>query len=324
MPSNSAALIQINRDVSTFASPGKNPPFFAASAATLEWSPQETTLRLRQIPANVVTPTPGIGLFLVLPPNPSDGDTYDFVDADGSCSTSNVVAVVADPTQLPASSIPKFTGFTFPPGLGVTPSVAVPFLSASAAGSFTFDAEANVWIVSFGANALVDKQSNYIGTVAATGSAAVSPGDFAGGAAIILAAFNLNRVGAGFFRVAVTLTGTLSGADDLLLTLETLNNVTAFTGGTSIGSSSTPSFRYETGTGAGQAVVVTSADTATTIHAAKETVGAAGDVTITLALDVFLPIPTTAGATAAIILTLADTSATFTGMSLSAVAQETF
>ena len=84
MPSNSAALIQINRDVSTFASPGQNPPFFAVSAATLEWSPQETTLRLRQIPANAVTPMPGIGLFLVLPPNPSDGDTYDFVDADGA------------------------------------------------------------------------------------------------------------------------------------------------------------------------------------------------------------------------------------------------
>jgi hypothetical protein len=324
MPANSAALIQINRDVSTYANPAKSPPFFAPAAATLEWSTQESTLRLRNIPANQITPSPGVGLLLVLPPNPSDGDTYDFVDADGSCSTNNVVAVVADPTQQPPSSIPKFTGFTFPPGLGVTPAQAVPFLAASAAASFTFDAEANVWIVSFGANGLVDRASNYIGTVAAASNAAVSPGDFAGGAAVILAAFNLNRVGAGFFRVAVTLTGTLSGADDLLLTLETLNDVTAFTGGTSIGSSSTPSFRYETGTGAGQAVVVTSADTATTIHAAKETVGAAGDVTITLALDVFLPIPTTAGATAAIILTLADTSATFTSMSLSAVAQETF
>lgn len=114
MSANNVSTIVINRDVS--------------AVATVNLSVQETGVRVRAIP------TPG-GTVVNLPakPFPNDGDSYEVIDGDGSCSPANLLTVAA-----PAGTTIR--------GLGVF-VMSTPFASAW----FTFDAAADSWIVTFSA-----------------------------------------------------------------------------------------------------------------------------------------------------------------------------
>ena len=154
-------------------------------------------------------------------------------------------------------------------------------------------------------------------------SGAVSPGNFAGGAAINLVAFLMTPRGLGSFNVRALLNMIVAAADaDIVLAVEVIPNVTAFSGGTLV-TGGIPA-RYETGTGAGQPVVVTG-DAAIPIGQWSEQIatGDIGHVTASLDLDANVPTPTLAGALgAAIVLTLATAAQALTGLKLNASVQE--
>src|SRR4029077_3389933 len=120
MPENSTGQIAVYQDLS--------------AVAKFTFSPQVTGVRLRKIPAG--TSTNPVGTFAVLPGEPSDGDNYELEDTDGSCDIDNANVVAPDPH-----------GTATVGGLG-----AFPLFSPFAGGRFTFDAEANNWVVALTGN----------------------------------------------------------------------------------------------------------------------------------------------------------------------------
>jgi hypothetical protein len=131
MPRNATGTIQVNTDLTSYTAT-------ATAGGTHGWSPQETTVRCRNIPANVA----GVGLLLTLPGQPSDGDAYEWIDADGSCGPGNVVSVQPDPA---GGATIQGAGTALDPD-----EFAAPFSGCA----YIFDEASNQWVVQLSANGL--------------------------------------------------------------------------------------------------------------------------------------------------------------------------
>jgi hypothetical protein len=305
MPSNSTTAIKVNVDVETY-------PPLPDAGGFYGFSPNDGTVRFRKIPANVAA----IGLRVLMPANPSDGDEYEFIDADGSCSPGNTIEVVA-----PTNSGTTFSAANLP---GTPqPLPLFPFESANASARFQFDEGHNTWIVFQAANSIYNAQDNY---ASIGNSGAENPGNFAGGAAINLFAFLVKPSATGVFNLRMLLNMIVAGADaGVILAVSIIPNVTAFSGGTLAGLGNfPPAARFETGTGAGQPVVVTG-DAPQPICEWVKQVGAAeiGHQTASLSVDINVPEPSNPLALGQVVLvTIADTAAAITGLALNAAIQE--
>jgi hypothetical protein len=279
MPKNATAgALIINRDLS--------------AAATWAFAPSDTTVRLSKIPGPTSTGR--------LPDEPEDGDTYEVIDADGSCNAQHIVLVL--PPVGSAATISGLVGFAL--------------IGQFSGARFTFDAGANNWNVSLNANAAF-----FGGVSAGTGGGPAAPGNFAGGAAVNLCAFGLPIRATGIFRLFFALKFTLSAADTVNVAVETVNNVTAITGGGTIGVV-LPSFNYEQGVGPGQPVVVTG-DAPVTVETWSNAYGAAGEYTLAFTVDIQAPTPAPATPEVAIVLAISTAAATMTAMSLATTCVET-
>jgi hypothetical protein len=129
MPKNSTGTIAIYTDVGAYTAT-------STAGGQHTFSPEDTEVRFRNIPANVN----GVGLLLFLPGEPSDGDEYTFSDRDGSCSPGHVIVVKPDPNgtaTIEGESGPLDPDEFFAPFAGCT---------------YTFDAPANVWTADLSAN----------------------------------------------------------------------------------------------------------------------------------------------------------------------------
>jgi hypothetical protein len=110
MPSNSTGTIAIWRD--------------ASGAATVNLSVQETGVRVRAVPAG------GAGTTVDLPTSdPTDGDCYEILDADGSASTAKPIVIVP------------------PAGTTIRGAANFSLVDAFASVRVTFDASADDWTV---------------------------------------------------------------------------------------------------------------------------------------------------------------------------------
>ena len=129
MPANSTVQIANNVDVDSYVAS-------LTFGGTYTFSPQDSQVRFRNLPANVA----GIGLKLVMPANPSDGDTYEWIDADGSCTAGHEVTVFPDP-----GGTATFAAVTIP-------SIAPPlplftWVTANSGAKFQFDAHHDQWLI---------------------------------------------------------------------------------------------------------------------------------------------------------------------------------
>lgn len=306
MPANSTGTIAVNKDVDTYVATLARGGFY-------EFSPQDSTVRFSDLPANVAS----VGLSLVLPDNPSDGDEYEFQVTDGSCGTSNLIlASIADAlatgrkfTALPAISIPALVG-----------NNQIVFVQPNSGARFQFDAPANAWIVFPNG---VDTQAalfNIAGT--AIGGGPVTPDNFAGGAAEILFAFLVTPRSSGFFRLDTILAGVLAAADaDVKLEISVVPDVTAFSGGAVVGSPPpAPTMRYQAVT---PIVVTGGAPTIWGDYELQEATGNIGHVSATLATTVKVPKPTGVGVIGcAIVVKLSTAAQALNTLSLAANVQE--
>jgi hypothetical protein len=110
MPSNSTGTIAIWRD--------------ATAAATVKLSLQETGVRVRAIPGG------GAGTTVDLPTaQPTDGDNYEILAADGSASPATPIVIVP------------------PAGTTIRGAAQVTIIDAFASARVTFDASADDWTV---------------------------------------------------------------------------------------------------------------------------------------------------------------------------------
>jgi hypothetical protein len=310
MPANSTTAIAVNVDVSSYTP-------FAGGGVTASgryaFSLQDGTVRFSKIPAIGANQ---VGLLLVLPDNPSDGDTYEFADVDGSLSLGPTLATTHDIIVQIADA--GATGRTFE-GLGVGfnagPPPALGFVVPFTGARFQYDEGRNAWMVFESANSLFNLQ----GEVVTTGNAPIAPTNFAGGAAANLLAFLMHpNVDLGLYDVKLMLQGTLSAADtDYELVVTIVPDVTAFSGGTLIGGAlPAPQIRYN---GGGAVVVTGGAPVACQGTKLQVATGDIGSVMMTISELLTLSKPT-APATlgTAIVIAIKTTAATVTAMSASA------
>ena len=279
MPENSTGQIAIYQDLS--------------AVSRFTFSPQVTGVRLRKIPAG--TSTNLVGTFGVLPGDPSDGDSYEIEDTDGSCSVDNAIVVAPDPKgTATVGGIPAF-----------------PLFSPFAGGKFTFDAEANNWVVALTGNVAL---TGVFAKLA--GGTLLVPGDLTSGTTtpIVLFAYQFTTKGGGIFTFDFDLTFTLNQADTITIALSSVTDITAFSGGTE-SSSSLGTLRFESS--GGGPVTVTGNETQFGQWAKQIAAGELGKQTATwsgvttIAVEDQNPI----GIVATIVAATAGT--TITGMSLS-------
>ena len=305
MARNSTGTISINRDVDASALP---PPPQGGATGFVSWSEQDDTLRLRKIqPA----PHNGAGVLAVLPAFPQDGDTFAIVDADGSCGLFSSVVVLPDTSQVPT---PTISGSL--PLINANPLPVWLMFQAYAGTSFTYDQDANQWI----ASAVPVQSGQAYSSTAASLNAPFSAGDVAGGTPVLFLAAAMAPAGFGLVRLLVTMSFALSAADTVTAVVETIANVTAFSGGGAFSNSSAViEGRIET---TGSPVVVTGAAPVVAQTIQKQVAaGETAAVDMVIALDVMLPKVTTAGARSAVAITLGTTAANITGITLNATAQ---
>jgi hypothetical protein len=284
-------------------------PTVLLPAGSASWSPQDTTLRLSKIPVAGSGPSgAGSACFVVLPANPRDGDEYEVIDADGSCGPASPILVVNNPNN-PTQTIN---------GLAPAPISAFAVTTAFSGFKLKYDAEAKNWNVTLtGLIGLSIGLQNVAGT--SQGGAPVAPANFAGGAAVNLCAFLVKaNAGGGLFRLTFTLKAAIAAADaGLLFAVQKVTNVLAFSGGAQVGGVNAPTFRYETGTGAGQPVVCTG-DAPTTYFTFDRQV-VAGQLTDTYSFSLLIPIPPQTNPLAlgtGVVITIADTAQVVSAMSL--------
>ncbi len=306
MPTNSTGTIAVNVDVSSYVAKPNNWGGF------YKFSPEDSTVRFRKLPANAAVTS--MGLRLELPANPSDGDTYEFVDADGSCNTGHLIFLLPDPGGT--ASIGAQNG----PGVP-SPLPVFIFGAPNSGAKVQFDAAANQWLLWESATPRFNAGGNY----SSSGPGTVAPANFAGGAAINLAAFLVQAKSSGIFNLRAMLEFVAAAADaGVILDVSVIPNVTAFSGGNGVGPVGAPTMRYETGTGAGQPVVVTGdAPVAMGEWKAQIVTGALTD-TATLAVDCTVPNTTLAAGVLghAIVITLADTAQVLSGLKFFGAVQE--
>jgi hypothetical protein len=248
MPANSTGTIAVNVDIDTYT-PATRGAFVASGL--YEFSPQDGTVRFRNIPA-VGAGGNTVGLLVVLPDNPSDGDTYEFVDADGSLSVGPTLATTHDIIVTIADAGNTGRNFEGTGAAAPAPLVAIGLVAPFSGGRFQFDAKHNAWLFTQWASPLFNAQKE----VATTGNAPIAPSNFAGGAAANLIAFLMPvNTGLGLYSLQLMLLATLAAADaDFELDVSIVTNVTAFSGGTLIGAAlPAPQIRYN----GGSPVVVT-------------------------------------------------------------------
>lgn len=163
MPSNSTGTIAIWKD--------------ATKVAAVVLSPQDTGVRLRQIQAPTVVELPN--------DSPNDGDSYEVLDADGSCSSSNQIELVP------------------PPGTTIRGASSF-FLSLAFVGArLVFDARANDWTLATTAGS---------GSAPASGWADSVQTITNGPVPTIFASKTVTPTSSGKFRV--TATGAVQNASD--------------------------------------------------------------------------------------------------------------
>jgi hypothetical protein len=198
MPENSTGQIAIYQDLS--------------AVAKFTFSPQVTGVRLSKIPAATSVSSPA-GTLAVLPGDPSDGDSYEVEDTDGSCSIDNAIVVAPDPQGT--ATVGRLAAF--------------PLFSPFAGGKFTFDAGANNWVVALTGNVALTGIFSKFG-----GGNLLVPGDLTSGTTtpIVLFAYEFTGKGGGIFEVDFDLTFTLNQADTITIALSTVSEITAFSGGT--------------------------------------------------------------------------------------------
>jgi hypothetical protein len=280
MPENSTGQIAIYQDL--------------AGVPKFTFSPQVTGVRLSKIPAATSSLMP-VGTLAVLPGDPSDGDSYTLEDTDGSCSVDNAIVVVPDPTGK--ATVGGIGGF--------------PLFTPFAGGKFTFDAEANNWVVALTGNVALTGVLSKFG-----GGNLLTLGDLTSGTTmpIVLFAYQFNGKGGGVFEVDFDLTFTLSQADTVTITIAEVTDITAFSGGTA---SSSPIGTLRIETSGGGPVTVTGTEVqfgqwAKQVAAgeiAKQTASWSGLTTISI-ID-----PNPVGLVARIVAATAGTS--ITGLTLS-------
>ncbi|MFI4971192.1 MAG: hypothetical protein ACHP7H_00815 [Hyphomicrobiales bacterium] len=194
-------------------------------------SPQSTGMRLSEIPlGGTQVFLPGSRIGFPDPANdPSDGDSYEVLDADGSANGSAPILIT-----------PPF-GTTIGGGFAA-------YFIATAFGAIvlTFDSETDDWKV------FISALSNILANQGIIGSAdgAVNPSNLAAPAGVVLFAARATPQGTGIYSLAFTLTFTLSAPGTVTLTVQEVDALTSLSGGTNLGA-----FFYETGT----AVVVVGA-----------------------------------------------------------------
>lgn len=258
MPRNSQNLIASYQDVS------------AATIAAL--STQSTGIRLRNIPAGTFpTPIgtqvflPGAGPVVGTPPElPSDGDTYEVIDADG---TSNVLAPIIV-TPPAGTTIDGFSG-------------SFVFFGSHVEFMFTFDAEESNWILDIGGAGfpvVPATTSGTIGEQAAVGN--LTPG--AGGAAILWAETLFPQV-AGRFRVNMTYQGTSSVSDTISMLLA-VGGPGAISGGAQ--DTEDTNFFFNGGTPVVVAAGLTNQTTNTDVAGTKHLINVTAIVTVPLVVGV--------------------------------------
>jgi hypothetical protein len=308
MPANKTVQLDVNTDAgAVVALVATLLPTVLAPAGSASWSLQDTTLRLSKIP---LAGSAGVGTacFVVLPVNPKDGDEYEVIDADGSCGPTSPILVTPNPNN-PTATIN---------GLAPAPLSTFAITSAFAGFKLKYDGNAKNWNVTLtGTIGVPGALANLAGT--AIGGGPVAPANFAGGAAINLCAFLVKaNSGAGAFRLTFTLKAVVAAADaGLLLAVQKVTNVTAFSGGSQVGGANAPTFRFETGTGAGQPVVCTG-DAPTTYFTFDRQV-VAGQLTDTYSFTLLIPIPPQTNPLAlgtGVVITIADTAQVVSAMSL--------
>jgi hypothetical protein len=296
MPANrTAGAISINRDVQPLAAAAPTP---TAPAGSASWGPGESQLRLSKIP--VATLIPAAACFIVLPEDPEDGDEYEVLDTDGTSSPVAPVIVLPNPN----GTVTTVGGL---PGFAMT--------SAFGGLKMVYDAPAKNWVVTLTGEGLTIALQNNAGT----GGTPVSPANFAGGAAINLCAFLVKVTGGfGLFRLQFALQATAAAADAaLILAVQIVPNVTALTGGNTVGGVGAPTFHNETGTGAGQPVVVTGDAPVTKFTYKRQIVAGQLVDTHAFTIDLVLPVPTNPLALGTgVVVTIADTAQVISAMEL--------
>ena len=279
MPENSTGQIAVYQDLS--------------AVAKFTFSPQVTGVRLSKIPAG--TSTNPVGTFAVLPGDPSDGDSYEVEDTDGSCSVDNAIVVTPDPH-----------GTATVGGLG-----AFPLFSPFAGGRLTFDAEANNWVVALTGNVAL---TGVLAKLA--GGNMLTPGDLTSGTTtpLVLFADQFTSKGGGIFTFDFDLTFTLNQADTISIALFSVTDITAFSGGTE-STSSLGSLRFESS--GGGPVTITGTETQFGQWAKEIAAGELGKQTATWSgvTTIGVEDPNPIGLVATIVAATAGT--TITGMSLS-------
>ena len=203
MPTNSTGTIAIYEDI--------------VGQSLFTFSPQLTGVRATKIPANAGPGLPGLTVFL--PADPSDGDSYELQNPDGSCGINNLIFLEPDPEGT--ATVGRLPAFAF-----LFPSQGV---------RATFDAEANDWALDLNANGLFSLLSTISGTGGAGGN--VHPGDLTSGTTTpaILFAFQLSPKAGGLFFLSFSLEFTLSAPDTVTIAIESAGNATSVSGGANVG-----------------------------------------------------------------------------------------
>jgi hypothetical protein len=192
-------------------------------------SPQSTGMRLSDIPAGTADAPigtqvylPGAGPLLPFPPDaPSDGDSYQILDADGSCN--RLAPVIITP----------------PPGTTIDGGSEYGFAVAFGKVTLTFDASQSNWLVDVGGlpAAALFGAGGTIGGQAVPGN--VTPGVAPG---VVLWAREVSPVALGLYYVQFTHQAHLSVSDTLTYVIS-VGGPGGFTGGTA--DTEDPDFSYE-------------------------------------------------------------------------------
>jgi hypothetical protein len=184
---------------------------------------------------------------ITLPDNPATGDTYFIADNDGSAGPENVALILPGDATSGESTINGTTGFAF--------------LQAFVGAWFIYSADDNNWTVALTDTAAFILSTNMAGTFQNTASPAtslVSAGNMAAPASLALAALNVRPKSSGIFRVVGYVSCIVSAAGTVAFEWTAESGLTAATsGGTNFGGDGVaPSINIESGSGAGEPVVV--------------------------------------------------------------------
>jgi hypothetical protein len=227
-------------------------------------STQDTGIRLRQIPGGTQGSPVGTQVFLP-PDDPGDGDTYEIIDADGSCNGLAPMIVTAPTGTLIANVVN-------------TIELVFPEINAR----FTYEAEFKNW--TFDLSGIVSIASGVV--EAGTVSGQAFPGNYTPGQSpgTLLWVASVTPSVAGQFKFEMTLTVEASVADSLSIQIATVGGLESVSGGQS---DPEGGITWETST---SPVTFTATGTPTTATTNVQQVPAGEQVTITVTGVVTVPL----------------------------------